>query len=102
MEKLEKILHAEDAARSETEDARRAAAAAISEARAKAAEVLRTGREKTRELASARRDELSAKAREEAVTLQETSNLNSRGVLEEADARRDGALVAVMQVLKGR
>lgn len=101
VEKLEKILHAEDAARVGAEDARSAATATVSEARARAAEMLRSGREDIRMTAEAHRDEVLARAREAAAEAADAAAAHARSVIAGATPREEKALDAVLQVLKG-
>jgi vacuolar-type H+-ATPase subunit H len=102
VEKLERILHAEDSARTVTEDARDAASSAISEARAKAAESLRLGREDIRVAAAARTDATVEDARRDAGALATEAGEQSRRVVQDAEARMDDALAAVLRVLRER
>lgn len=101
VEKLEKILHAEDAARAGAEDARAASTATVSEARAKVAETLRVGREDICVNAEAYRDEVVARARETAAQAAEAATAHARSVIADATPRAETALDAVLRVLKG-
>lgn len=101
MEKLERILHAEDAARTSAEAARAAAAATLGEARAKATEVLRTGREAIRADASTHRDRVIAQARADAASLTDAAGTEAGTVIADAEGRADAALDAVLRAVRG-
>jgi vacuolar-type H+-ATPase subunit H len=102
VEKLEKILHAEDAARAAVDEARDTTLRTLSEARAKAADVLRSGREETGSLAAARYDEILAVAERERAAFAESAATRAADELKVAEKRADDALAAVLRVLKER
>ena len=101
VEKLEKVLHTEDAARTTVADAQSEAAKVVSDARARAAELLRASREKTKMLAAERREGILAEARDAAASLSETGEKELAEAVAVAAERRDAALAAVLEELKG-
>jgi vacuolar-type H+-ATPase subunit H len=102
MEKLEKILRAEDDARATVADARTEAQRIVSEARAAAALILRDGRATMKADAAVRRDAVLAQARADAAALEAAGVESARAVLDGARSRTDAAVAAVLSVLKGR
>lgn len=102
VEKLEKILDAEDAARAEVERARIAAAATLSTARATTAEMLRAGREDILAAAAAHHEATLAQARVDAAAYTETAHAASQAVIADAGGRADDALDAVLRSVKGQ
>lgn len=102
VEKLDRILHAEDAARHTVEEARVAAAQALNDARAKAAELLRAERAVTAATAASTRDDALVEAQEEAAGFAERARTDGGVLLAGADANEDAALAAVLEALKGQ
>lgn len=101
VEKLEKILHAEDAARAQADSARATAISVISEARAKAEEIVRTGREEIRASVQARRDAILEQARTDAATLAAEASIAADALMESAETRTEDATKTVLEALKG-
>ena len=101
VEKLEKILHAEDAARAEAENARATSTSMLSEARAKAAELLRAGREDLRDAVAARREAVLEQARADAATIASEAEVEATTQMDAAEGRADDATKAVLDALRG-
>lgn len=102
MEKLEEILQVEDTARTAVADAQVEAVKTVSDARASAAELLRTSREETRAVATARHEAVLEEARDAAASLKAAGEQELARVLAAAATRRDDAVGAVLEDLKGR
>jgi len=101
VEKLEKILHAEDTARTAAADARVEAMKIVGDARTQAAELARTSREETHLLASERREEILGDARDAAASLAAAGEQELAGLRATAADRHDAALSAVLTDVKG-
>ncbi|MHB1323534.1 MAG: hypothetical protein ACYCXZ_04205 [Coriobacteriia bacterium] len=102
MDKLDRILHAEDVARDVVDDARLAASRLLAESRDTVGEIRRSGRDRASAEAVTLRAERLEKARREAAHITEQARAAAATTLDEARAREDDALAAVLGVLKGR
>ncbi len=102
MEKLERILHAEDAARTAVTDASATAQRIVADARVRAAEQVRSSREETRLLAANRRDEVLGSASAEAAAFKDEASHDAEAILAQANERTTEAVAAVLGAVEGR
>lgn len=102
MEKLERILHAEEAARLVVSSARDEAQRLANDARTAAARAVREGRESTQAQTADLHARVIADARADANALVERAARDRDAVLKAAEARTSTAVAAVLEVLRER
>lgn len=102
MEKLDRILQAEEAARDLLNDARTSAAATVADAKMRAAQITRDSRAQARDQAARVREDALSVARDEAAAVTTSAHAEAATVLARAHEREQQALSAALEVLKGR
>lgn len=96
MEKLERILHAEEGARARVSEARSEAARIVREATERAAEVRARAEQDAAAAAAAQAGAIVQSARDSIERTQAEAAIALSEVLEQAEARFDSALAAVL------